>query len=234
MLVKRPATERGRTQLPWLDSWHSFSFGEYFDRNHMHFRALRVINDDVIAPGGGFGLHPHRDMEIITVMIDGGLTHRDSMGHEATLRPGDMQYMRAGSGIQHSEFNASHKEPARLLQMWVMPDVRGAEPTYTDRHIAEAARRDKLALILARDGRDGALQINQDADVYLATLSKGASVSHGLQSNRHAWVQVGKGAIDVNGVALQEGDGIAMSGESGVTIAQCGEGDAQVVLFDLA
>jgi len=200
----------------------------------MHFRALRVVNDDVIAPGGGFGLHPHRDMEIITVLLDGGLTHRDSMGHEATLRPGDIQYMRAGSGIQHSEFNASQEESARLLQMWVMPEVKGAEPAYTDRHIPEARRRDRLALILARDGRDDALQINQDADVYLATLSKGASVSHALHSNRHAWLQVGKGAIDVNGVALQEGDGIAISGESEVTIAQRGESDAQVVLFDLA
>lgn len=234
MLSKRPADERGRTRLPWLESWHSFSFGDYVDRHHMHFRALRVINDDLIAPGGGFGTHPHRDMEIITVMLEGGLTHRDSIGHEATLHAGDIQYMRAGTGIQHSEFNASRDARARLLQIWIMPDAKGEAPMYTDRHVPEAARRDALALVLARDGRNGTLHINQDVDMFLSTLSPGATVEHPLQQGRHAWVQVAAGAVVVNGVELHDGDGVAISDEPSIVVSHRGDGEAQIVLFDLA
>ena len=197
----------------------------------MGFRSLRVINDDTIAGGGGFGTHPHRDMEIITYILSGALQHRDSMGHEAVLKPGDVQRISAGSGIAHSEFNYSPIEPVHLLQIWIQPERRGVKPAYAERSFGTGAAKPGLTLIASPDGRDSSVAIHQDADVWLARLGAGAGVTHSLKPGRHAWVQVAEGEMTLNGQALRAGDGAALSDEAGLTLAA--KSGAQALLFDL-
>ena len=230
MMTIRKSEERGQARFDWLDSKHTFSFGDYHDPQHMGFRSLRVINDDTIAPGGGFGTHPHRDMEIITVVFDGALAHKDSMGSAEVLRPGEVQRMSAGTGIQHSEYNHSSTEPAHLLQLWIMPDQKGATPRYEQKRFDDM--QDRLRLVISRDGREGSLDIHQDADLYLARLSAGAKATHPIASSRHAWVQVASGQIELNGTRLNAGDGAALSGESALNILA--KDASEVLVFDLA
>ena len=232
MITVRPANERAHTDLGWLDSRHSFSFGQHYDPENIGFRSLRVINDDKVRGGGGFGTHPHRDMEIVTWVLEGALEHRDSLGTGSVMRPGELQRMTAGTGILHSEYNHSESEPVHLLQIWLLPERTGLEPGYEQRSFPEAERRGRLRLVAARDGRDGALTIHQDADLYVASLTAGESVSHRLRPGRHAWVQVARGAVDLNGQPLAEGDGAAVSNEEALEIKATG--NAEVLLFDLA
>ncbi|MBI3875089.1 MAG: pirin family protein [Verrucomicrobia bacterium] len=231
MITLRKAGERGHANHGWLDSWHTFSFADYFDPQHMQFRSLRVINDDTIAGGGGFDMHPHRDMEIVTYVLSGALQHRDSMGNTAVMRAGDAQQMSAGTGVTHSEFNASPAEPLHLLQIWILPERKGVKPGYADKSFAKAAP-GKLHLVASKDGRDGSLTINQDADVWLAKFAGGETISHSLKPLRHAWIQVGEGEVELNGIALKPGDGAAVSEERELRLTA--RGTAQVLIFDLA
>ena len=232
MITRRAAEERGRSDFGWLDSRHTFSFGEYHDPRHMGFRTLRVINDDRVVGGAGFGRHPHRDMEIFSYVLDGALAHQDSLGTGSTVRAGGVQKMSAGTGILHSEFNPSKSEPTRFLQIWILPDRSGHEPSYEDKSFEDDAKRGKLALVGSRDGRDGSITFHQDVAIYASSLAPGQTVSHPLASGRGAWVQVARGRIDVNGSRLGEGDGAAIEGEPAVTIR--GLEDAEILLFDLA
>ncbi|MGE5194518.1 MAG: pirin family protein [Deltaproteobacteria bacterium] len=232
MLTIRPAASRGRTAIDWLDSWHTFSFGDYRDPKWRGFRSLRVINDDRIAPLGGFDTHPHRDMEIITWVLSGALEHRDSLGNGSVIRPGDMQRMTAGTGILHSEFNPSPNEPVHLLQIWLFPDRKGLAPGYEQRAFAQAELHNALRLVGSQDGRYGSVTIHQDADVYSATLEAGRSVRHEVSAGRHAWVQVARGSVDLNGRELATGDGVAVTDERSLEIA--GRDASEIVLFDLA
>ena len=227
----RRANDRGHANHGWLDAHHTFSFADYYDPSWMGFRSLRVINDDTIAGGGGFGTHPHRDMEIITYILSGALQHRDSMGHEAVLKAGDVQRISAGSGIAHSEFNFSPVEPVHLLQIWIHPERKGVKPAYAERTFGQAPARPGLTLIASRDGRDGAVEIHQDADVWLARLDAGATATHALQAGRHAWVQVAEGEVTLNGEKLSAGDGAALSEESALTLAA--SKPSQLLVFDL-
>ena len=230
MMKIRKSTERGRANHGWLDTYHTFSFANYFDPQHMGFRSLRVINDDRVLGGGGFDTHPHRDMEIITYVLDGALQHRDSMGHEAVMRAGDVQRISAGTGIQHSEFNASERDPVHLLQIWMLPERKGLTPGYAEKSFA-SAHTGQLTLLTSKDGRDGSIRINQDADLFLAKLKAGDKVAHPLPPGRHAWVQVAEGEVTVNGHTLTAGDGAALSDEPAVEIIGCAP--AQVLVFDL-
>jgi redox-sensitive bicupin YhaK (pirin superfamily) len=232
MLTHRPAAERGRTRLAWLDSRHSFSFDQYYDPRHMGFRSLRVINDDLVAPGAGFPAHPHRDMEILTWVIEGAVDHADSMGTGSTVRAGEMQRMSAGSGITHSEFNHSPTEPLRLLQIWIRPERKGIPPGYEQKAFSLEQRRNRLLLAASRDGRNGSLTLCQDAEVYIANPDAGAVLSHRFAQGRHGWIQVARGSLSVNGVELQEGDGLAVTGEESLEI-RSSQG-AEFLLFDLA
>ena len=202
MLTLRRAEERGRANFGWLDSRHSFSFGHYFDPKHMGFGPLRVINDDRVAGGGGFPTHPHADMEIITYVLDGGLEHRDSLGTGSVVRPGDVQRMSAGSGVRHSEFNASKTDPVHFLQIWIVPEKRGLEPSYEQKTFSDADKRGRLRLIGSRDGREGSVTIHQDVDLYATVLAEGQTVGHGLRDGRAAWVQVARGTAMLNGEQL--------------------------------
>lgn len=232
MITLRPAAERGHANHGWLDTYHTFSFADYEDPRHMGFRSLRVINDDRIAGGGGFGAHPHRDMEIITYMVEGELEHQDSMGHGAVLRPGDVQHMTAGRGVVHSEFNHSGSNPLRLLQIWIFPERRGLAPDYQDRHFDPKERVNRLRLVASTDGRDNSLIINQDVDLYDGELTHGTEVRLALRPGRHAWLQVISGEVALNGKTLHSGDGAAVSGEPELAIA--GRSDkAEFLLFDL-
>lgn len=231
MITIRKSSDRGHANHGWLDSYHTFSFADYFDKNHMGFRSLRVINDDRVAPGAGFGTHPHQDMEIISYILDGELSHKDSMGNQRALKPGDVQRISAGTGISHSEFNASRSTPVHFLQIWIRPDRKGHAPAYEDRAYPAGSRENKLLLIASGDGRDGSLKINQDASVFATRLSN-ASITHPLAGGRHAWVQVARGSLSVNGVPLSEGDAIALSDEASVTLKT--DGTAEVLVFDLA
>jgi quercetin 2,3-dioxygenase len=231
MITIRPASERGRTQIDWLDSRHSFSFGDYYDPNHMGFRSLRVINDDRVAPDAGFGTHGHRDMEIITYVLTGQLEHRDSLGAGGVLRRGDVQRMTAGTGIRHSEFNPSKKEPVHFLQIWLLPERPGLAPGYEQKTFAGADKRGRLRLIAAKDGREGALKVHQDADLFASELAEGDRVTHEVRNGRFAWVEVAKGKIDLNGKPLAEGDGAAVIDESHLELKA--RSDAEVLLFDL-
>lgn len=233
MLTIRKAEERGRTRFDWLDGKHSFSFGRYVDRAHTGFRSLRVINDDLVAPGGGFGMHPHEEMEILTFVIDGALEHADSTGGGAVIHPGDVQRMSAGTGIRHSEFNASKTDPVRLLQVWILPGTPGVDPGYEQISAADIARDDRLALVATPGGGPGAVHIHADARVLTARLSEGASVSHPLKAGRGAWVQVYAGEVVVNGRALSDGDGLAVEDETSIEITG-GSGGGELLLFDLA
>ena len=230
MITIRKAEERGHARLDWLDTWYTFSFADYYDPAHMGFRALRVINDDTIMGGGGFGMHPHRDMEIITCVLSGALEHKDSMGNGRIIQPGEVQYMAAGTGVMHSEFNPSPAKPVHLLQIWILPDRRGAEPAYAERSFAEAAA-GKFQLIASKSGHDGSIPINQDAEVYLGKLNAGDKISQALKSGRHGWLQVAEGRVALNGLPLKAGDGAALSDET--KLALVADGPARVIWFDL-
>lgn len=232
MISIRPAAERGATQIDWLDSKHSFSFAEYYDPRHMGFRALRVINDDRIAAGAGFPTHGHRDMEILTYVLEGAVAHRDSLGTGSTIRPGEVQIMSAGTGIQHSEFNPSQTEKLHLLQIWMLPEKPGLKPRYDQKAYSAAERDGKLRLVGSRDGRDGAVTIYQDIDLYSATLNQGQTVTHEIRPERHVWIQMARGRATVNGKPIAEGDGVAVSQEKRLDIA--GVDGAELLLFDLA
>lgn len=230
MLTIQRADERGHANHGWLDSHFTFSFAEYYDPRFMGFRSLRVINDDTVSPGGGFGMHPHRDMEIITVVLHGALEHKDSMGNGRVIRPGEVQYMAAGTGIMHSEFNPSATEPVHLLQIWILPDRKGAKPTYAEKSLKKVPV-GRLNLVASKSGRDGSIAINQDADLFLAKFNRGESLSHSLRENRHAWLHVAEGELTVNGQALKAGDGVAVSDETELKVAA--SKPAQALLFDL-
>ena len=231
MITVRPAAARGATRIDWLDSRHSFSFAEYFDQQHMGFRALRVINDDRIAAGGGFPTHPHRDMEILTYVLDGALEHRDSLGTGSVIRPGEVQIMSAGTGIRHSEFNHSETEGVHLLQIWMLPERKGLAPRYDQKAFDAATRRGRLKLVAARDAREGAVQIFQDIDLFAGNFDRGESDAHALAPGRYAWIQMARGSAAVNGTVLREGDGAAVTDEPQVTID--GADNAELLLFDL-
>jgi hypothetical protein len=233
MLLIRRANERGHVDHGWLDTYHTFSFADYYDPEQMGFRALRVINEDRVAPGQGFGMHSHRDMEIVTCVLEGALQHRDSLGNGEVLRPGEFQRMTAGTGIRHSEFNPSADEPVHLYQIWLLPERTGLKPSYEQRAFAAAEQQDRLRVVASRDGRDGSLTIRQDADIFLATLSPGREVSHALRPERHAWLQVLRGSAEVNGTALSTSDGVAVSDEHELVIRAASDG-AEIMLFDLA
>jgi hypothetical protein len=228
----RKAGERGRTDWGWLDSRHTFSFGEYHDPAHMGFRALRVINDDRVTAGQGFGTHGHADMEILSFVLEGGLAHKDSMGTGSVIRPGEIQMMRAGTGVRHSEHNASSTDPVHFLQIWIVPDERGLAPAYGQQPVDREAARRGFALLASKEGRDGSLHVHQDVDLWLALVEKGERRELTLRPGRHVWVHVARGSVGVNGAALAEGDGAAVSGAAAVTL---GEADsAEVLVFDLA
>ena len=232
MITRRPAAERGRSDFGWLDSRHSFSFGGYHDPAHMGFRALRVINDDRVAGGGGFGRHPHRDMEIFSYVLEGALAHEDSLGTGSTIRPGDVQKMSAGAGILHSEFNPSPTEPVRFLQVWIHPDERGLAPSYEQKRFDPTAQRGRLVLIGSADARLGSILFRQDVDVYAAVLDPGVRVEHRTRPGRGVWIQVARGGLTVNGAPLAEGDGAAAEGEDVLTLA--GASETEFLLIDLA
>jgi hypothetical protein len=226
----RRSGDRGHANHGWLESYHSFSFADYYDPRWMGFRSLRVINDDIVMPGGGFGTHPHRDMEIITYVLSGSLEHKDSMGNGRVIRAGDVQYMAAGTGVQHSEFNPAPDEAVHLLQIWIQPDQRGVKPRYAEQSFAAAAS-GRLHLVTSKTGRDGSIAIHQDADLWLAKFNTGDRVTHALASGRHAWVHVAEGEVTLNGERLGPGDAAAVD-ESGV-LELTGTQTAQVLLFDL-
>jgi quercetin 2,3-dioxygenase len=232
MITIRKAGERGRSDFGWLDSRHSFSFGDYHDPGHMGFRTLRVINDDRVAAGMGFGTHPHRDMEIVSYVLAGALEHRDSLGTGSVIRPGDVQRMSAGTGIQHSEFNHSKQDPVHFLQIWIQPERRGLAPGYEQKTFAAAGRADRLQLVASRDGREGSVTIHQDASLYAAVLAPGAKAAHAPAAGGHVWVQLARGSARLNGQVLEEGDGAAISGEGRIELE--GVTEAELLLFDLA
>jgi redox-sensitive bicupin YhaK (pirin superfamily) len=233
MITLRPAAQRGHFNHGWLDTWHTFSFAAYYDPKHMGFRNLRVINDDVVAANTGFGTHGHNDMEIITYMIDGEVTHKDSSGGGGVLRPGDVQYMNAGTGIRHSEYNKSN-EPMRMLQIWLEPERKGLTPSYTQTFFSDAEKRNQLRLIAAQGGADGTLAIDQNTKLYASVLESGKSLSYSPAAGRHAWVQVARGSLSLNGLALTDGDGAAISAESKLDFTGAGSDGAEFLLFDLA
>lgn len=231
-LAIRKAAERGMADFGWLDSRHSFSFGQYFDPDHMGFGPLRVINEDRVAPGGGFPTHPHKDMEIISYVLDGALAHKDSTGVGSIVRAGDVQRMSAGTGVRHSEYNASDRAPAHFLQIWIVPEREGLAPGYEQKRFGPQEKRGRLRLIASHDGRDGSLTIHQDVDLYATMLSAGESVSHQVAPGRAAWVQVARGHVMVNGERLEAGDGIAVSEADAIRLE--GRDDAEALVFDMA
>ena len=232
MINIRKSGDRGHFDHGWLDTHFTFSFADYYDPKHVHFRTLRVLNDDRVAGGTGFPTHPHKDMEIVTYVLEGALEHRDSMGTGSVIRPGDVQYMSAGSGVTHSEFNASKTEPVHLLQIWMFPEEKGLKPVYDQKNFSDAEKRGKLRLLASPDGRDGSVKIRQDNELYATVLGKGESVKHALKPERHAYVQVARGSVKLNGKQLDAGDGAAISTEKAVELT--GVDNAEVLLFDLA
>jgi redox-sensitive bicupin YhaK (pirin superfamily) len=232
MINIRKSGDRGHFDHGWLDTHFTFSFADYYDPKHVHFRTLRVLNDDRVAGGTGFPTHPHKDMEIVTYVLEGALEHRDSMGTGSVIRPGDVQYMSAGSGVTHSEFNASKTEPVHLLQIWMFPEEKGLKPIYDQKNFSDAEKRGKLRLLASPDGRDGSVKIRQDNELYATVLGKGESVKHALKPERHAYVQVARGSVKLNGKQLDAGDGAAISTEKAVEFT--GVDNAEVLLFDLA
>jgi redox-sensitive bicupin YhaK (pirin superfamily) len=232
MIHIRKSNERGHANHGWLDSNFTFSFADYHDPKHVHFRTLRVMNDDRIAGGGGFPMHPHRDMEIVTYVLEGALEHRDSMGNGSVIKPGDIQYMSAGTGVTHSEFNASKTLSAHLYQIWMFPEKQGLKPVYDQKNFSEAEKRGKLRRLASPDGRDGSVKIRQDNELFATVLAAGETVKHELKADRHAYVQVARGSVKLNGTELETGDGAAISGEKAVELV--GLKDAEVLLFDLA
>jgi quercetin 2,3-dioxygenase len=232
MMTVRQAHERGKTQTSWLDSNHTFSFNQYYDPRHTGFRDLLVINEDYVAPGKGFGTHGHQDMEIISYVVEGQLAHKDSTGVSSVIRPGDVQRMSAGTGVRHSEFNPSDTEPTHFLQIWIQPEREGLPPSYEQRTFPEVDRRSTLRLVASRDGQDGSVTVHQDVRLYVGTLEAGEEISHRLGDDRHAWVQVVRGAVLLNGTPLTAGDGAAVSKEAVLQIHATDA--AELLLFDLA
>ncbi|MEX2218188.1 MAG: pirin family protein [Phycisphaerales bacterium] len=232
MIQVRKSADRGHFDHGWLDTYHTFSFARYYDPAHMGFRSLRVINQDVVAPGRGFGEHPHDNMEIITYILSGQLAHKDSAGHTATIGPGEVQKMTAGRGIAHSEFNPSHKDPVHLLQIWIEPAREGLDPSFEQKRLDPAMLRNRLEPIVQPEGGESAVSIAQDARVYAGVIEPGRSVEHALAPGRHAWVQIIRGEADLNGQRLGPGDGAAVSGEPSLTLSPSSE--TEVLLFDLA
>lgn len=230
MMKIRKANERGHAEHGWLDTYHTFSFADYYDPNWMGFRSLRVINDDLVMPGQGFGMHPHRDMEIITYILRGSLEHKDSMGNGRVIRTGEAQYMSAGTGVLHSEFNPSPEEAVRLLQIWIQPDIKGAKPRYAEKSLTNAPT-GALQLVTSKTGRDRSMAIRQDADLWLAKLDQGNRVTHQLAPGRNAWVHVAEGEVSLNGKKLSEGDAAAISDETALEVSATKP--SQVLLFDL-
>ena len=232
MITVRRAQDRGHANHGWLDSHHTFSFADYYDPAQMGFRALRVINEDRVAPGAGFGTHSHRDMEIVSYVLEGGLAHKDSMGTGSTLRPGDVQRMSAGTGVAHSEFNASKTEPVHFLQIWILPERPGIAPSYEERRFPATERQGRLRLVASPDGREGALTVHQDAAIYAGLLATGERAELSLRPGRHAWVQVARGEVKLGDETLRAGDGAAVSGES--LLALEGVQPAELLVFDVA
>jgi quercetin 2,3-dioxygenase len=232
MITVRRAHERGTTQTAWLDSHHTFSFNQYYDPRYTGFRELLVINEDQVAPGKGFPTHEHRNMEIISYVVEGELAHRDSTGVSSVIRPGDVQRMSAGTGVRHSEFNPSDTEPTHFLQIWIQPERDGLPPSYEQRTFPAADRRGTLCLVASRDGREGSVTVHQDVRLYVGTLAAGEALVHRLGDDRHAWVQVIRGAVRLNGTALTAGDGAVVSQETALQIHATDT--AELLLFDLA
>jgi redox-sensitive bicupin YhaK (pirin superfamily) len=231
MMLLRRAGERGHTDAGWLDSRHTFSFGEYHDPAAMGFRVLRVLNDDRVAPGGGFPTHGHRDMEIVSYVLEGGLEHRDSLGTGSVIRPGDVQRMSAGTGVRHSEFNASQSDSVHFLQIWILPERAGLAPGYEQKHVPDADKRGRFRLIASHDGRDGSVTIHQDTAIYAALLETGQRTEQALSAGRHAYLHVARGEITVGDQDLGEGDGAAFAEVSAIEVV--GRGPAEVLLFDM-
>jgi redox-sensitive bicupin YhaK (pirin superfamily) len=232
MITLRPAAERGTDNLGWLDSRHTFSFGYYYDAKHMGFGPLRVINADRVRPGGGFDTHGHRDMEIISYVLEGALEHKDSIGTGSVIRPGDVQVMSAGTGIRHSEFNHSKTEPVHFLQIWVLPDREGIPPRYDQKTFGKSEKSGRLRLVGSPDGRDGSILIHQDVEIYDALLDSADSVKHQLRPGRKSWLQVVGGSVEVNGTPACAGDGLAIRDETLLTIKSRAEG-SELLVFDL-
>ncbi|MCA1242271.1 pirin family protein [Stappia stellulata] len=232
MQIHRPSDARGRADFGWLDSRHSFSFGQYYDEDHMGFGALRVINEDRVAPGAGFGTHPHRDMEILSYVVEGALEHKDSIGTGSVIRPGDLQRMSAGTGIRHSEYNHSKDAPVHFLQIWILPERGGLEPGYEQKTFPPEDRNGRLVLLGSRDGRDGSVTIHQDVALYGTLLKPQAGVSHALAEGRKAWIQLVRGTVSVNGRTLKAGDGLGLDTPGALSITA--QEDAELLLFDLA
>ncbi len=232
MITFRRSQERGHTKLGWLDSRHTFSFGDYSDPRQMSFRDLRVINEDRVSPGAGFGTHSHRDMEIITYVLEGAVAHKDSTGTSSIIRAGNVQRMSAGTGISHSEYNPSQTEPVHFLQIWIIPGEQGLKPDYEQRSFELKKNSGRWVLVAAGAARDGAVKIHQDAELSLAYLPKGAWITHALKPGRHAWLQATRGAATLNGKPLNAGDGAAVNGENFIEVSAVD--DAEVLLFDLS
>jgi redox-sensitive bicupin YhaK (pirin superfamily) len=231
MITIRKAEERGHFDFGWLNTYHTFSFGEYYDPRNMGFRSLRVINEDFVHPGRGFPTHGHRDMEIITYVLEGGLAHKDSMGNGSIIRPGDVQRMSAGTGVRHSEANPSKDESVHLLQIWILPNEEGIEPGYEEKKFDDEEKRGRLRLVASPDGADGSVRIHQDARLYVTLLDAEQQVAYESNPDRHAWIQVARGAIEVNGQPLKQGDGAAVSQERELKIT--GKEPSEILLFDL-
>ena len=232
MLDIRKSAQRGTADLGWLFSRHTFSFSDYYDPDHMGFGPLRVINEDRVQPGQGFGTHGHRDMEIISYVLEGALEHKDSIGTGSVIRPGDVQVMSAGTGIRHSEFNHSKSEPVHFLQIWIIPDRDGIKPRYDQKEFPDSEKRGRLRLVGSADGRDGSIVIHQDVELFAAILGRGEQATHPLRDGRHGWLQVARGSVEANGQRLDAGDGAAVADEPGLTIT--GKTDnAEILLFDL-
>ncbi len=232
MITLRPAQARGTANFGWLDSRHTFSFGQYYDPAHMGFADLRVINEDKVTAGQGFPTHGHRDMEIVSYVLDGALEHKDSIGTGSVIRPGDLQRMSAGTGIMHSEYNASQADPVHFLQIWIMPNQKGLEPGYEQTHFTREDKLNQLRLIGSQDGRNGSVTIHQDVSLYATVLDTNASVSHSIQPGRTVWVQVARGAVTLNGESMTAGDGAAVANEAELTLTGTAD-NTEVLVFDM-
>lgn len=232
MIEVRSAASRGRTDWEWLDSRHTFSFGDYYDPRHMGFGALRVINDDRVVPGAGFGTHGHRDMEILSYVLEGALEHKDSSGGGGVIRPGEIQFMRAGSGVTHSEYNHSKSDPVHFLQVWIVPDTRGLQPAYGQLSFDREAARKGFVPLASNNGRDGAIQVHQDVELSMTLLAPEDRRELRLRPGRQAWVHVARGSVELNGTELGDGDGAAVTGDEKLSFL--GRSDAEVLVFDLA
>jgi quercetin 2,3-dioxygenase len=233
MITLRPADQRGQADYGWLHTRYTFSFADYYDPEHVQFRSLRVINEDHVEPGHGFGTHPHRDMEIITYVLEGGLAHKDSMGTGSTIRPGEVQRMSAGTGVLHSEFNHSPSEEVHLLQIWILPERKGIEPSYEQKDFPRGSKLNRLRLVASPEGEEGSVTIHQDARLYASVLEQGKSVRHELNKGRYAWLQVARGEVSLNGTTLKAGDGAAVEREAALAITGRAP-SSEFLLFDLA